>query len=279
MTTGLYSPQWIALCREAAIASQSISAGLTALRRANYAATGLYSHAFFSLSIGLERLLKLIFIIDHTIQYNLTYPTEQDLRRRFGHDLEKLFTNAIRVHRRLPDRRQRYELSTDSLESEILGFLAQFAKTTRYYNLDYIVSGRVADSRDDPIQKWFETIGVQILAKHYSERQRKKDAQSAALADELLRDHALVLHTAEDGSPLTSIESAALQTGKNKVIQKYGTFYCAKIARFLYMVLYDLVYDANRAGLEIPYLSEFFFPFMNDDSYLLSRKTFPPPGQ
>jgi hypothetical protein len=56
-----FTPQWRAFTREAAIAGQSIGAGLAALRKANYAATGLYSHAFFSLTIGLERMLKIIF--------------------------------------------------------------------------------------------------------------------------------------------------------------------------------------------------------------------------
>ncbi len=274
-----FSSQWIALCREAAIAGQLISAGLAALRKANYAATGLYSHAFFSLSIGLERLLKLIFIIDHAIQNGGKYPTERDLRTKFGHNLDKLFAHAKSVHQRLPNKRQRYELPPDGVENDILRFLATFATSMRYYNLDYLVSGRETGTSIDPIAEWFGAIGGQILAKHYSQRQRQKDAQSAGVAEALLGKHALVRHTAEDGSLLTNIQSAALQTGKNKVIQKYGTFYCAKIARFLYMILYDLVYEAHRARLEIPYLYEFFFPFMNDDAYLLSRKTFPPPGQ
>jgi hypothetical protein len=72
-----FSPRWIAFCREAAIAGQSISAGLAALRKANYVATGLYSHSFFSLSVGLERLLKLIYLIDHAIKNDGAYPTER----------------------------------------------------------------------------------------------------------------------------------------------------------------------------------------------------------
>src|SRR5262249_50693073 len=137
-----FTPQWNALGREADIAAQSISAGLGTLRRANYAQTGFYSHAFFSLSIGLERLLKLIFLIDHALQNGGAFPSEGDLRNSFGHDLEKLFAHAMAVHRRMPKPDERYELPPGDLAFEVLRFLAAFAKTTRYYNLAYLTRGK-----------------------------------------------------------------------------------------------------------------------------------------
>jgi hypothetical protein len=113
----------------------------------------------------------------------------------------------------------------------------------------------------------------------FTESQKERDRRSAVIIEAMLGDHMHVLHTAEDGSPLTDIRSASLQTGKNKVIQKYSTFYCARIVRFFYMILYDLQHVAHSMRLSVPYLDELFFPFMNDDAYLLSRKTFPPRGQ
>jgi hypothetical protein len=63
-------------------------------------------------------------------------------------------------------------------------------------------------------------------------------------------------------------------------MQKYGTFYCAKIVRFGFAIMYDLEHEAQKAGLDdVPALHEFFFPFFNDDAYLLSRKTFPVRGR
>ena len=53
---------WYALTREAAIASGSLCEGATALRKATASAHGTCSYAFFSLSTGIERLAKLIFM-------------------------------------------------------------------------------------------------------------------------------------------------------------------------------------------------------------------------
>ena len=45
------------------------------------------------------------------------------------------------------------------------------------------------------------------------------------------------------------------------------------------MILYDLEHEAQNAGLDdVPALHEFFFPFLNEDTYLKSRKTFPTRG-
>ena len=48
-----FSAEWRALQREAQLAAEQLAAGVTALGRANHAQTGLYSQAFFGLSVGL----------------------------------------------------------------------------------------------------------------------------------------------------------------------------------------------------------------------------------
>lgn len=276
MNDPLYSPQWIALTREAGIASQSISAGLTALRKANYAANGLYSHAFFSLSIGFERLLKLVYLIDFAI-LNGRFPTDQELRSRFGHDITKLYSYAVGVHERLPKQDERFPLLRGGIEDSIINFLSKFALTARYYNLNFLTG--TATKQTDPIAEWYEDIGALVLAAHYSARHRERVERNASIIDQMLGSFSTVHHTAEDGSPLTDVRSASLHTGENAIVQKYGTFYCAKIARFFYMILFDINNEAHKARLPLPYLCELFFPFMNDDKYLLSRTTFAPLGQ
>lgn len=276
MIDPLYSPQWIALTREAGIASQSLSAGLTALRKANYAANGLYSHAFFSLSIGFERLLKLIYLIDFAV-LNGRFPMDSELRSRFGHDIAKLYTYAVGVHERLPKQEGRFPLSRGGIEDLVINFLGKFALSARYYNLNFLTG--TAAKQTDPIAEWYQDIGANILAAHYSARRRERVERNASIIDQMLGSFSTVHHTAEDGSPLTDVRSASLRTGENAIVQKYGTFYCTKIARFLYMILYDLNHEAHKARFPLPYLYEFFFPFMNDDKYLLSRTTFAPLGQ
>ena len=47
-----FSPEWHALGREAELAGEQLALGVTALGRANHAQQGLYTQAFFALSIG-----------------------------------------------------------------------------------------------------------------------------------------------------------------------------------------------------------------------------------
>jgi len=67
--------------------------GVTMLGRASYAHPGLYMQAFLGLSLGLERMGKLIFLADHAIRNGGTFPTDQDLRK-IGHDLTSLLTKC-----------------------------------------------------------------------------------------------------------------------------------------------------------------------------------------
>ena len=52
------------LSKEASIASINLCSGLTGLRSATLTQKPSYYQAFFGLSIGLERLLKLLFMLN-----------------------------------------------------------------------------------------------------------------------------------------------------------------------------------------------------------------------
>lgn len=67
---------WHAMQREAQLAAAQVAHGVTALGWANHAQTGLYTQAFFGLSIGFERMGKLIFVTDHAINNSGVFPTD-----------------------------------------------------------------------------------------------------------------------------------------------------------------------------------------------------------
>lgn len=65
----LEAPEWHALGREASLVRYLIGSGATAIGRANYAdKMGEYYTAFFGLSVGLERLSKLILVARYAIE-------------------------------------------------------------------------------------------------------------------------------------------------------------------------------------------------------------------
>jgi len=58
--TSDFPPEWHTIGREAELAVEQTASGITALGRANHRRKGYYTQAFFGLSIGLERIAKLI---------------------------------------------------------------------------------------------------------------------------------------------------------------------------------------------------------------------------
>jgi hypothetical protein len=68
----------------------SLTNGLTALRAASIHQKGTFYAAFFNLSIGLERLMKVVLVIDHMARNSMNPPSDRVLRQH-GHDLVMLF--------------------------------------------------------------------------------------------------------------------------------------------------------------------------------------------
>src|SRR5581483_8581050 len=130
---------WRPFMREAELTKHLLAAGLGSLVKANHMETGLFSHAFFNLSVGLERLLKLIYIIDHVGQQG-DVPTDETMRKKFSHDLEKLHAEAMTIKARLAadDHSFKWAQPDPELTLRVIRVLAEFARTARYYNLDYL---------------------------------------------------------------------------------------------------------------------------------------------
>lgn len=273
----MWNPIQLALLREAAIAGNSLSAGLTALRKANYAHPGVYSHAFFSLSIGLERMLKILYIMDYLIEHGI-FPSDKNLRA-IGHDIEKLFAQAKQIKTKYGLSSGPSDITVNCIEMRIVQFMSRFAKSARYYNLNLVTGSISANNVADPITDWFENVGQPVLERHFTVRREARVRRNAQVIETLVGDIMSVAHTAEDGTPLRDTFSASYQAGMTEIIRKYGTLYAARLCRYLYYLLWEMRHKCHENKVEVPYLEELFFPFMNDDAYLLSRKTFPPRGQ
>gem|GEM_PF-2370802 len=80
------------LMKEAGLSATCLEQGLTSLRRANFMQKWHYYQAFFLLTIGIERLLKIIIITISRIEHN-KIPNNQELKN-YGHDIENLFAKV-----------------------------------------------------------------------------------------------------------------------------------------------------------------------------------------
>jgi hypothetical protein len=89
------------------------------LGRANYAdKKGEYYTAFFGLSVGLERLIKLVLVADYAISNNGQMPDER-IVRKFGHRLVEL-TKAADMVAQKHRMKLAYPCSGGGLYSEFL---------------------------------------------------------------------------------------------------------------------------------------------------------------
>jgi hypothetical protein len=85
----IFPPAWHALGREAQLAGTQLASGITILGKANHAQKGLYTQALFALSIGFERLGKLILVTEYAIENKGSWLTDEQLRKK-GHDIAGL---------------------------------------------------------------------------------------------------------------------------------------------------------------------------------------------
>lgn len=269
------SPILVALLREGALAAQMLGTGVTTLRKADNAHTGLLVSAFFSLSIGFERVGKLTVVLDHYISNNWTFPTDRQMRG-LHHDLEALFNSVVEISKRRFDSSRRNPIPVDPIHQAILHTLSDFARITRYQNLDYLVQGRSA-SMKNPETEWVDSVGQLILKKHYKKRDKEADSHQAQAMDAVLRDIVAVMGIGPNGESVRSVSQAMLLGQETEVIQRHAQFYSLQLIRFFTETLMDLEGICHRARrADIPWFSELLAYFLNDDAYFKSRKTWLP---
>ena len=267
--TSYFPLEWHAIGREAELAVEQTASGITALGRASHLRKGYYTQAFFGLSIGLERIAKLIIIFDYAITNAGQFPSN-DILRRVGHDISALLAHCEPLSAKYRAGKQYAERPTDDIHNGIIMTITEFGKLSRYYNLDLLTGGSAA-ALPEPIQAWWQRVGQPILSKHYSERQRERDHQRAAALDTLMSDKVSVLYHTESTAPIENVEELALRAAATRVIQKYGRLYTLQIVRWLAYLISDLAYIGTSSVPGLFGLEELIVIFRTDDRYFRDR--------
>lgn len=267
----MFGKQWQAIQHEAQLAAAQAAHGATVLGRANHAQIGYYTQAFFALSIGLERIGKLIFLSDYIINSGGTFPTNQDLRN-IGHDQSSLLFKCEKVSISLNPDRDYIVRPNDPIHSGIQEVLSLFATKLRYYNLNRLTAA--TQTQQDPVALWWEKVATPICDRHYPQQQRRKAESRAALVEHILGDKTVVIHSTETGEGINNLHTLFTHDRKTSVIQKYGQFYTLQIVRWLSSIMFELSHiGAYEKRMEtLIGLDEPFSVFLNNDKYLRGRK-------
>ena len=241
------------------------------LGKANHAQTGLYNQAFFELSIGLERISKVIYLADYAINNKGYFPSNDELRKP-GHKIKMLLDECDAIGKKYKTQRKYGERPTDDIHRSIEDVLHQFAIDNRYYNLDYL-QGQGLD-KVDPVAMWWEKVAIPICNIHYKPRNRKQDNHKASIYDNLLSEFTQVIHTSEKGMPIQSISELYKQACATRVVQRYEKMYVLQIVRWLSSIVSELSYTGGyQQRIEALFgLDEYFWIFNNSDKYFRNRK-------
>lgn len=270
-------PAWHAISRETMLVRDLLGAGATSLGRAGYGdKLGEYYIAFFGLTLGLERLAKLILVADHAISNGGTMPDEKVVKK-YGHELVKLFNAAADIET-THGLTIEYERPTDSISTKIVDVLDAFADARRGRYANFAALGDPNLSTEEPIARWWDDVATSILKSHYEGTPAQAHAEANAVAiDQMMSPFATVLHVNEAGEIMQDVRTASLRTGQATIVQKFGRFYTLRIVRWLSALLSELAEQACHkhqidafAGAE-----EHLRTYRVSDAFLKSRKTWP----
>lgn len=179
--------------REASLIEGIFHVGLTSLRASNLSDHGNAYAAFFNLSIGIERICKFIIIIDHMIHNDLNPPPYSEIKN-YSHNLKKLFSKAGEISRNYNDRDSDININKKSIESDIINLLEDFARTTRYQNINELCNIQYGD---DILTAWKGIIG-RIVDEELPEKIIKKTKQQANFIHNAIKDSSIFMQFGYD---------------------------------------------------------------------------------
>lgn len=231
------------LLKEAGLASSSLEYGLTILRKAELTRKAEYYQAFFQLSIGLERLMKII-IIENYLGVEKKFPSNSILKG-YGHKLVNLFdaTSKLQTGQYIDPR-------LNDISNSILNLLSEFAISTRYYNLDVLTQGKTKSK--DPLVVW-KQIQDKIRGVH-KKRITKKDIYGFELA-QIVDNKSITRIFDESNNILSKYSEFYRNVYDTDFIQGHATVYTLDLICYLVNILSDVEEEYNL----YPYLREFFW--------------------
>jgi hypothetical protein len=270
--------EWRALNRESSLVRSLIGSGVTALGKASYGdKKGEYYTAFFALSVGLERLAKLILITDFALQHNGQLPNQKILTK-YGHKLHKLLDEANEIQER-HGVKLTFSRPTSEIPQRIIECLDLFADASRgrYANIGALGNPNFSEEFE-PIRKWWDNVATLILERHYFGKSiRNRVERNAHIVDRMLGGHASVLFLPESGETIHDVLSASIRSGQTELVQKFGRYYTLMLVRWLSDLFCKLTLIAcHKKQLDAFFgHDEFFSTFRVDDDFLLRRRVWP----
>lgn len=270
-----FPPVWHLLGQEGYLAQSCLCTGLTALRNANLGnKTGLFYSAFFELSIGFERMMKLIYVLDYLAQHQCNAPDEKTLRS-YGHKLKKLwgFSQKTAAKHGID---ALDTLDADPIMVKLITFLANFAHADgRYANLNQLAA---PNNRTNPLAAWAE-IASTLFETHATHKEKLTADLCGSSAEAAFGNAAM--------NEISDLTMASLSVGdlhrrafEIDTASRYAVWNFVRLIEGLRAVLKVVSLEAIDAAQKLdpeqsfPFMDEFFY-FAWSDRSVLKKKRWP----
>lgn len=264
-----------ALLQEAHLCKRLIETGLTVLRGADAANTGAYYQAFFELSTALERLGKLILALDF-FQESGTFPSDRYFRDstktgKGHHELYSLMTRVEAINLKRGYGVENVLLESSS-ELSLLNFLSAFANSERYYNLKSL--NKQGSAIDDPVATWERLMIPLIPEKRKKLNKEEVETMHFAIYLEEQNLPVLIHQRTENNDSIRSLATGAQHAYTMRRANEEGVLLCIHIFRYLSQMINKTTTQLHRQRIQVPHFNEFFYLWLNKDSYLRGRRNF-----
>jgi hypothetical protein len=271
-----FSRTFTLLQQEGHLARASLLTGIDLLLKANLdeRKIGNFYSSFFQLTIGIERILKLVVIANHMLENNYKPPTDAELKSKYGHNIKATYLYALSVRNKWGRKKVAPPIS-GSIEDKILDFLEKFANKARYYNLREL-NNTTADR--GPLGDWY-SICKKIANVEIGFGKISKDSERIM---HQMDEAGIVGYSATfdfDGHPMTLFD----EYWRMHLIEKIAPHMVFKVVQFitpLYDALRYISFEAmdyeNNHQLKlpvIPHLYEFFVFALATKPSALRRKS------
>jgi hypothetical protein len=246
------------------------------MREATRSAKGKCYVSFFQLTIGMERLMKTVLIVDHMVNNSMLPPTEKFLKD-LGHRLDKLAAEVRKVDAGVtPHPLDRFQ--TGTLEHDIISFLSVFADRTRYHNLNKLVLAPSAQAFDDPLEAWGRIL-LRTLKDDVKHNQIQKIVDQSNAMAAAMGGLVLVIANDLDQSPMTLqqlLGTPLLQAEAAKYVVWHVSEVLKAMADCLSHVSHQAFAIDDPAKPSVPDMREFCVPFLPlSKTHTLSKKRWP----
>jgi len=269
-STANWSLQNFAWIRESEMAAGLIAAGATLIGQADFSREANYYLALFQISIGFERVCKLICLGDYILDHSGSYPPKSFFKKQ-AHDLIKLTDRAREIERKRKVTGGWLIDPRSSPYSDVLSVLSEFAESSRYYNLNHLSTP--TPSQSDPIQHWKDEVGGFILKNSYRTRGLKARIDTGSWVDHVMCSFFTPSGHSESGQSIASFAQQQQMLHEAEAIRRWSRAFVLCIARWLAIVFEavanDLTYTYKFVALD---LRGPFARFFNERTLFLSRK-------